>query len=209
MRLAGFALVVLAGSAITGSAFAETAAVAEGPIACSGPIAQTDSLKSLKARYKDAVIEEVPGAEAETYKALVLFPKAPDQRLVVAFDDEAMTRVSSITLDFKGKPSRWTIAGLGTGASVADVQKANGKPFQVAGFGWDYGGFVVEWNGGTLGKTFAGGCTLTMRFGKGDAGAPDALSGDGVKVKSDDARLLKWAPKVEQITLSFPTKDGD
>ncbi|UWU96198.1 hypothetical protein [Bradyrhizobium sp. CB1015] len=33
-----------------------------------------------------------------------------------------------------------------------------------------------------------------------------SLSGDGVKIASDNATLVKWAPVVTEIGVSFPDK---
>jgi len=178
----------------------------EGPITCTAPVAATDSAKSLKQRYGDeAVVQELPGAEGETSKGLVLFPKAMDRRIEVAFIDDKIATVSALTLRDTAKTSRWTVAGISIGASLATVQKANGKPFVVSGFGWDYGGFVVDFKNGALGRMLPGGCSITLRFGK-DGNTPKALSGDGVKVASDNPALLKWAPVVTDISVNFAAK---
>jgi hypothetical protein len=85
------------------------------------------------------------------------------------------------------------------------VQKVNGKPFVVNGFDSDAGGFVRNWNGGTLSRPLPGGCRMTVRFGKDDS-APNELAGDGVKISSDNAKLVKWGPVVIQIGVSFPER---
>jgi hypothetical protein len=128
-----------------------------------------------------------------------------DRRIEIAFFDDKMKRVSGVTLRDTAKTSRWSIAGVSIGSSLAEVQKANGKPFLVSGFEWDYGGFVTDWKGGALGRPMAGGCNVILRFAK-DASAPKALSGDGVKVASDNAALLKFAPVVTEIGVGFPEK---
>ncbi|MFB6451895.1 hypothetical protein [Bradyrhizobium tunisiense] len=188
------------------SASAQTAPPQEGPITCTSPVAPDDTEKSLKQRYgKDAVVQEVPGAEGERYKGVVLFPKARDRRIEIAFTDDKAGRASGLTLRDAGRPSLWNVAGVTIGSSLADVQKANGKPFLVSGFEWDYGGFVTDWKGGALGRPMQGGCRMTIRFG-GKTGAPKALSGDGVKAASDNAALVKWAPVVTEIGVNFPDK---
>lgn len=187
-------------------ALAQTAAPQDGPITCAAPVSPDDSVKSLRQRYGEAVaLEDLPGAEGETYKALVLLPRAMDRRIEVAFTDDSMKRVSGLTLRDTAKTSRWSVAGVTIGSGVADVQKLNGKPFVISGFGWDYGGFVVDWKGGALARPLPGGCTVTLRFGK-DAGGPKSLQGDGVKVSSDNAALLKWAPVVTEIGVNFAEK---
>ncbi|WP_316196517.1 hypothetical protein [Bradyrhizobium sp. SZCCHNS3053] len=187
-------------------AFAQTALPIEGPITCTLPVAATDTAKSLKQRYGDeAVVQDLPGAEGETYKGLVLFPRALDRRIEVAFIDDKIATVSGLTLRDTAKTSRWSVAGITIGASLAAVQKANGKPFVVSGFGWDYGGFVTDFKNGALGRILPGGCSVTVRFGM-DKDPPRALSGDGVKVSSDNPALVKFAPVVTEIGINFAAK---
>jgi len=191
---------------LASSALAQTAPPQQGPITCAAPVAPDDTERSLKQRYgKDAVVQELPGAEGERYKGVVLFPKARDRRVEVAFTDDKAGRASGLTLRDAGKPGVWSVAGVTIGSSLADVQKVNGKPFLVSGFEWDYGGFVTDWKGGTLGRPLPGGCTVAIRFG-GKTGAPRSLSGDGVKAASDNAALVKWAPVVTEIAVNFPDK---
>ncbi len=201
-----FRLAVAAAVLVTSSAIAQNAPPAEGPITCASPVAASDTAKSLMQRYgKDAVMQDLPGAEGETYKGLLLFPKSRDQRIAVSFTEDKAKRAAGLTLREGGKASKWSVGGITIGSSVADVQKANGKPFLVSGFEWDYGGFVTDFKGGTLGRPMQGGCRVTVRFGK-DAGAPKSLLGDGVKVASDNATLLRWAPVVTEIGVNFPDK---
>ena len=195
------ALVLLASPAS-----AQPAPPQDGAITCASPVAADDTERSLKQRYgKDAVVQQLPGAEGETYKGVVLFPKARDRRIEVAFTDDKAGRVSGLSLRDAGKTSLWNVAGVTIGSSLAEVQKANGKPFLVSGFEWDYGGFVTDWKGGTLSRPLQGGCRITIRF-SGKAGAPRSLSGDGVKVASDNAALVKFAPVVTEIGVNFPDK---
>lgn len=191
---------------LASSSFAQSTPPQEGPITCAAPIAPDDTERSLKQRYgKDAVVQNLPGAEGETYKGVVLFPKARDRRIEIAFTDDKAGRASGLTLRDAGKTSLWNVAGVTIGSGLADVQKANGKPFLVSGFEWDYGGFVTDWKGGALGRPLQGGCRVTIRFG-GKTGAPRSLSGDGVKAASDNAALVKWAPVVTEIGVNFPDK---
>ncbi|MGC2779150.1 MAG: hypothetical protein WA418_26300 [Bradyrhizobium sp.] len=198
--------VTVAALLLAAPAFAQTAPPMEGPITCTSPVAATDSAKSLQQRFGDeAVLQELPGAEGETTKGLVLFPRATDRRIEVVFIDDKLNSVSGLTLRDTAKSSRWSVAGVTIGASLAAVQKANGKPFVVSGFGWDYGGFVTDFKNGALGRMLPGGCSVTLRFGK-DGNTPRALSGDGVKVSSDNPALLKFAPVVTEISVNFAAK---
>ena len=153
IRCTAIALVLLASPA-----FAQTAPPQEGPITCASPLMPDDTERSLKQRFgKEAVVQDLPGAEGEQYKGVVLFPKTTDRRIEVAFTDDKARRASGLTLRDTGKPSRWSVNGVTIGSSLADVQKANGKPFLVSGFDWDYGGFVTDWKGGAFSRPLQGG----------------------------------------------------
>jgi len=140
-----------------------------------------------------------------TYKGVVLLPQAADWRIEVSFTDETMNRVAGLILYNKAKTSHWNVVGVTLGASLAEVQKINGKPFLVNGFDSDFAGFVTNWKGGTLGRPLPGGCTVTVRFGK-DVEAPASMQGDDVKISSDKPDLVRWGPVVTQIEVNFPRK---
>lgn len=201
MRLAlvGFLLVA-------SPTFAQNAALSEGPITCSSPVAATDSAKSLIERYgQEAVLRDDldTGVEDITYKGLVLLPHAADWRIDVAFTDETMGRVARITVS-DTKSSHWNVAGITIGSRLTDVQKINGKPFLINAFGTDAGGFVVNWKDGALGRPLPGGCRVAVRFGKGRE-VSETLP-DVEKIASDNAELVNWGPVVEQIEVAWPDK---
>jgi len=186
-------------------ACAQDAIPQEGAITCSSPVAPIDSARSLKRRYgKEAAVEELAAGEGETYKGIALFPRTGDRRIEVSFAGKAMNGVTGLSIRDVAKTSRWNIAGFSIGASLADVQKANGGPFLVAGFDWDYGGYVTDWKGGALARLQPGSCRVVVRFGMDEGpSTPERLLGDGVKVSSDDATLRKWGPTVVEIGVNF------
>jgi hypothetical protein len=101
------------------------------------------------------------------------------------------------------KTSHWNVAGVTLGSTLAEVQRINGRPFLMREFLTDGGGFVINWKGGVLDRPLQGGCIIAMRFGKGD----DLKAPIGDKISSDNAKLLKWGPVVEQIAVYFPKSE--
>ena len=85
--------------------------------------------------------------------------------------------------------------GLRSGMSLSEVEKVNGKPFQIMGFNWDYGGYA-NFEGGKL----AG--TLSLRFDPGDSDVPDEISGDR-QIPTTNKKLKALNPKVGEITVFF------
>ena len=198
MRIAFAALLLIASPAL-----AENAPVSEGSITCSSPVSPDNSAKSLMLRYgQEAVIEDLPGAEGETHKGLVLFPKAMDRRVEVWFIDDSLNRVAGLTLRDPVKISRWSVAGITIGSSLAEVQKANGKPFLILGFDWDYAGLIADWKGGVFAQALSGGCKLSLSFST-DALTPGNFQGEAVKISSDNRTLVKLRPVVSEISVMF------
>jgi len=172
----------------------------QGEAGCASPVAATDTAASLKKRYgAEAKTTRVAGAEGEKLKALVLFPKDPARRIEVIFSDDKLTQVSGYRLP--GENSKWTAAGLAPGADVATVEAANGQPFDISGFDWDYGGYIEDFHGGKL-QNLPGNCTLSIRFAV-EGELPEGMSGDGVKIASTDKRLRAAGAKVSAIMVNF------
>jgi hypothetical protein len=80
--------------------------------------------------------------------------------------------------------------GLKTGMTVAEIEKINGKPFKIAGFDWDYGGYA-NFEGGKLdGK-------VSIRFSPSTENVPEYLSGDK-QLSSSDKQLRAAKPLVDE-----------
>ncbi len=190
------------------TAAASVAPVVDNTLDCASPIAETDSAKALLARYgADAQIGDIAGAEGMTAKGVILYGKDPSRRLEIMFWDDAMEHVSSVAAG--DKASAWLApGGLHVGSPVADVEAANGKPFSIAGFGWDYGGYATDLKSGKL-TGLKGGCSLQLRFDNPDGAAvPDGLSGDGVTVSSSDPRLKRYKSVLTELAVGWPLPAG-
>jgi hypothetical protein len=73
--------------------------------------------------------QEDPGA---------FFRRGTPDALEIVFSEDSK-RIQSVTILGKNWVSA---AGLRVGASLAQLERLNGGPFQFSGFGWDYGGQV-------------------------------------------------------------------
>lgn len=190
------------------SAAATTAAVSN-DFNCNAPVGPRDSAKALMAKYgADAAIGMINGAEGMQVKGLILYGNDPKRRLEITYWDDAMEHVSSVAPGAAAKA--WTGPdGLHLGSTVAEVTAANGKPFDISGFDWDYGGYVTDLRGGAL-ASLPGGCSLQLRFDHPDFNGtmPDGISGDGVTVSSDDKRITAYQPVVTEIAVGWPLPDG-
>lgn len=200
-QLAAIALVTLAG-----------AASAQTPdlLACNGPFVRDADEAALIKAFGAGNVQRarIEIGEGEKAAGAILFPKDKKRRLELIWRDGKKRRGPSTIYVRQG--SAWAVAGpagerLAIGSALAAVEAANGKPFSILGFDWDYSGTAADWQGGKLAKAF-GGCRLTIRFGYpegADAKALDRLSGDKEFSSSNpDMRLVK--PTAYEIMLSWP-----
>lgn len=199
--LAAIALVVL-----PGPASAQTADL----LACSGPFARDADEAALIKAFGSGNVQRarIEIGEGEKAAGAILFPKDRKRRLELIWRDGKKRRGPGTIYVRQG--SAWAVAGpagerLAIGSALAAVEAANGKPFSILGFDWDYSGTAGDWQGGKLAKAF-GGCRLMIRFGYpegADAKALDRLSGDKEFSSSNpDMRLVK--PTAYEILLSWP-----
>ena len=174
-------------------------------LSCEGAFARdSDHARVVKIfGAANVAFEKIDGVEGDTLMATVIFGKDAKRRLEIVWKDEKARKNPFVMA--KGKDSDWkTEDGIGSGASVEAIEKLNGKPFKLSGFGWDLGGNVTNLNGGALARR-KGGCFLGMTFDPGDVANPalDKVSGD-TEFSSSDRNIRAVKPVVSQITIGWP-----
>ncbi len=157
----------------------------EGVLAAYGNDAKVDSLYIIDGMYGEGV---------------VLFPDNPRRRVEIYWDkDFDPKRPSYIRIDgdSTGVTDWKTSNGLSLGTPLAELEKLNGKPFEISGFGWDYGGFVTDWKGGNFNSS------LSIRMeptAEGDASAK--VSGEG-GFNSQNPDMQAAKPVVSRMEFRF------
>jgi|GEM_PF-3183714 len=176
------------------------AARADNAITCNWPAQQGDTAQDLEALFgDDARIQMVAGGEGTEIPGVVLWPDDPARQIEVIFADAARTQVTNVRV-FNG--SRWEVGGLSTGDTIAQATAANGKPFVLLGFEWDYGGAVFDLKGGALADL--DGCRAMMSFGpSAETKLPNGLVGD-IELMSDDDRMPVDGVTIWELGLVFP-----
>ena len=143
----------------------------------------------------------------------MLFASDPKRRIEILWNDRAKrSRPRMVILgrnvEAAATPEgyHWQIAAraqagpLSLRQGLTQVEAINGRPFELAGFEWDYSGTVLDWKGGTLAAP-PGGCRVLVRFtpAKDAPGAAqDAVSGDQ-GFSSDDPKMRAVAPLVYEL----------
>ncbi len=133
-------------------------------------------------------LQKIPGAEGEEIDGAKLFADS-DRELVIVWDPDNDKK--QVVFDVRVVGTAWKFEnGLKAGMTVEEVEKINGKPFKIAGFEWDYGGYA-NFDGGKLsGKA-------SIRFNPSTENVPEYLSGDK-QLSSTDKQLRAAKPLVEE-----------
>lgn len=117
-----------------------------------GPINGSTTREELVRVYGKANVidRDVDIGEGETEHGTVIFPTDPKRSIEILWQDpDKKTRPSSAQI--QGEASLWKARrGISLGTSLKQLEQFNGKPFQLAGFGWDYSGTVTSWENGPL-----------------------------------------------------------
>jgi hypothetical protein len=124
-------------------------------------------------------------------------------------DPDKKTQPSSAHIE--GASSRWkTVHNISLGTSLKELERLNGRPFHLSGFGWDYSGTVMSWDKGALAAELDGGHgRLLVRLDTPSvAQVPEAeqsqVMGDR-DVSSDHPVMQKLNPRAYQLIWVFPS----
>jgi hypothetical protein len=172
-------------------------------VACTGPFAKSVTHASLVKAFgtRNVAIKRVGIGEGEMQAASVIFPRDAARRIEVLWIDEKRRRNPSEIRT--GVESQWrTEHGIRRGMSLHEVEALNGRPFELWGFGFDYGGTSLDWKGGAL-ATQAGGCTLTLRFSMRDGADNAGVYIGEQRLMSDSEAMRKADPVVDAVMLRF------
>lgn len=172
-------------------------------LGCGAPFTRDATPATLAAVFgrENVIPEEISGPEGMPLNVTAIYPNDPARRIEVIFSDEE-ARTGLATVMVSNPESLWTgPGGLKIGASMTSVEDANGGPFNVMGFEWDYGGYVSDWQGGKLGE--ANGCSTTVRLTTSEGALPDEIVGDGVTPASDLPAMRAAQPKVTSFGINW------
>lgn len=123
-----------------------------------GALSAHSSEADLRKRHGAEIVGQtrIELGEGETAPGTVLYPDDSLRRLEIIWQDSIERRQPARVI-LRGKQSRWHVGrGISLGTSLQDLERLNGRPFMLAGFGWDYAGVVTGWEGGALDSTLAG-----------------------------------------------------
>ena len=174
MRVAPSLFVVLA---LLNSQTPSTTPAEPLPFACDTFNSFVDE-RALKIQFGSANVTTglVPwgGAEGDYNEGTILFADRADARLEIYWRDRVARRTPE-WVDVRGSSSQWrSPGGVTLGADLKAVERLNGRPFRLNGWGTDAGGALISWESGLLARQDADGCRIGFRFNPPDVAArPD------------------------------------
>lgn len=177
-------------------------------LACEGPFGMDSSEALLIETYgtENVLTGEVDGPEGSTMIATRVFPDQPKKEMTFAWwDEENYADLANVDLP----PKAVAPGGVRQGMTIADVEALNGGPFEISGFGWDYGGYA-NLEGGDL-SGLPGDCVLSVRFSLPDEYPENvdvtSIMGDGTTVASGDPLLEELDIRVSAVSFGYAHPD--
>lgn len=116
-----------------------------------GPITKDSTEASIRKAFGDAQVkpEKLYVGDGQELPGLAIYPDDPEKRVEVIWQEENPSKIAFVQI--QGERSKWkTKEGVTLGTSLAELEKLNGRAFDLFGLGWDFGGTVVDWKGGNL-----------------------------------------------------------
>jgi hypothetical protein len=147
---------------------------------------------------------DIPIGEGETLPGSVIFPDDSTRRLEVLWHDRANHRYPAYAI-LRGEKSLWQLPHTVTlGTTLHELEEWNGRPFLLAGFGWDYAGVVLSWNGGALDSLLGQDTKLYLTPPSSER--PDSLYAQAMgdrPFSSSSHPMRAMNPKVYRIQVEF------
>jgi len=123
---------------------------------------ESDLVTRFGAENVTTALIEGGGAEGEMNPGTVLFSNQSDSRAEIFWKDKEGKR-NPEWIRVYGGPSRWrSTAGVTLGTDLLTLEKLNGRPFRLLGFGYDSEGAVTSWAGGKLENESIPGCRFRI-----------------------------------------------
>jgi len=169
-----------------------------------GPFPAQASEADLRSRFGVEVqAHSVPLGEGETVWGTVVFPDDPLRRIEIVWRDTTARREMK-TVRVEGDSSLWKLESrIGLGTTLFELERINGRPFKLAGFGWDQQGVVLSWNEGVLQSSMKGvNLYLTPDPRHLNEASYRRIAGDR-EFSSDDGDVRALEPRVGRMVVAF------
>lgn len=163
-----------------------------------GAITQATDVGELKKTFgaENVKNERICGAECvDSVDVTIIYPGDKREVIVYWLDTFYLKKIAFLQSGMPDAPYH-TSTGLKMGSTLTDLLRVNGQKINFAGFGWDYGGYVQSYNGGTLDRS-----PVQFRLDLMEDSGNDLL-GD-VELNTDMESVKKVMDKIRVWQISF------
>lgn len=208
-----------AGALVCSALAAETAPA--NVISCEGPVAWDATEEKLKAQLGAENVEylDLGGPEGTEMFGTRVYGKDPKKTFDIVWSDDAkranpsvinVNQIWSEDGETATSPDWKSTEGIYLGMTIEELEKLNGKPFKLYGFGWDYGGAVISWEGGKLEPAADAKCGVSVTLADTAIdGTPGNLQGD-TEIMSNTKGMEKAKAQVRRYSVYYvPEETAD
>jgi hypothetical protein len=183
-----------------------------------GPVSTTTVRADLKRLFPGATVEDqdLELDEGMIFPATMVARSTPTESLAIVWTGKAADAHPKQIFVCRGRRRgvcKYHSADIAVGTHLTDLEKLNGKPFTMQGFGFGYGGSVLSWDDGKLQKAD---CHQSLSLAiDGERNRDGDLTTDLTEaergtftgnrpIPSDTPALQKLNPTVTEILVRFP-----
>lgn len=175
---------------------------------CDSTFRATDDAGSLAGRFGAAAVAkgDIHLGEGFSEVGTILFGESERDRVEILWKDVRGQREPR-SVRIRGQKSHWrTPTGVSLGDDLRRIERLNGRPVRLAGFGWDYSGTQLSWAGGRLEGSPSGSCSIRVRMRPGQTNDTQdwyrQVVGDREFSSGHDA-MQALNPRVYEVWLAF------
>lgn len=217
--LLGAGVLAMAGPAMAADEAPKAPEATDMTITCGAPLAWDATEESLKAQFGAENVEylDLGGPEGTELFGTRVFAKDAKKTFSVLWADEdkranpssvEISQVWSEDGESVTNPEWASGDGVKVGMSIEEVEKINGKPFKLSGFGWDYGGNALNWDGGKLQPADDAKCGIAVSFNQTAEEPAESTYGDK-EIVSNDKDVVASKPVVWRYSVYYVRPDAE
>ena len=157
-----------------------------------GPITSSTMRDDLPRLFPNAAIkdDQIELDEGTLEPATLVYAGDLLAQLAIDWKDRHPRKIF-ICFGRRRGPCKWETAdGIRIGTRLSDLELMNGRTFTISGFGYNYGGNVISWDGGKLTRL--------------DCGAKLVLTLDGDRVRGGDYSIELTSEERHSISGDRP-----
>ena len=170
-----------------------------------GRVGAAATEQELIRAYGPTVVERgrIELGEGETAPGTILFGSDSLRRLEILWHD-TVSHARPARVILRGTSGVWHLpTGIRLGTRLRELERYNQGAFTLAGFGWDYGGVVLDWRDGALAAQLPG-VRLYLDPGPEQRDSPSYSQVLGDRDYASSAEPMQALdPRVYQIFVDF------